>query len=165
MIKYSIKTFSTRMKKKIMEFLSLFSLQERMLMSHGGVNPKAIYACTRWNVNGGGMSFLLFKENTLVGLITIHNLNKSVAALDLLAIKPSEQRKGLGTFLLKYILEVVKLNGMREIRGKVVRENEKAISFYKKFDFIFADGGDDYLISKSLVSSTVETVNEGKNGG
>lgn len=154
MIDYAIKIFSTRMKKKVIEFLSLFALQERMLMSLGGVDPEAIYTSIRWSVNWDeGVGFLLFKENILIGLATIYKLNKSVAVLGLLAVKPSEQRKGYGAFLLKYALEVAKLNGIKEIRAKVVKENDKAISFYKRHGFIFAGGEGDYVISKSLVSS------------
>ena len=164
MISYSVRIFSTRMKKKVIEFLSLFSLQERMLMSLGGVDPITIYDNIRRSVIPvyryyGGIGFLLFKENILIGLATIYKPNEVVASLNLLAIKPSEQKKGLGTFLLKYVFEVAKFNGIKEIKGKVVKENDKAISFYKKLNFVFSGGGDgDYLIRKRLVSSTDEII-------
>jgi len=159
MIGYSIRIFSTRAKKKLIELLSLFTLQERALMSRCGVDPKTIYGNIRRYIKRyDGMGFLLFKENTLIGLGTIYKFNKSVATLGLLAIKPSEQRKGYGTFLIKYILEIAKLNGIKEIRGEIVTENDKAISFHKKFNFIFAGGEDAYLIRKHLVSSTDEII-------
>lgn len=123
-------------------------------MSFYGVDPKTIYTSINQSAKcSNGAVFLLFKKNILVGLATIYKFNKTVAALGLLAIKPSEQKKGLGTFLLKYVLEVAKLTGVEEIRAKVIKENDKAISFYKKYGFIFADSEGDYLISKTLVSS------------
>lgn len=155
MTEYSIRIFSTRMKKEIIEFLSSFSLQERTLMSLGGVDPKTIYSNIRRTAKcEGGLGFLLFKKTALIGVITAYKLNKTVAALDLLAIKPSEQRKGYGSFLVNYLFKVGELNGIEEVRGRVVKENDKAISFYKKLNFVFIVGdGGDYLISKILVSS------------
>ena len=153
MIDYSIKVFSTRMKKKIIEFLSSFSLQERALMSRYGVDPKSIYTSVRQTAEDG-LGFLLFKKSNLVGLVTSRKLNKTVATLGLLAIKPSEQRRGYGSFLTEYLFMVAELNGIERVLGRISSENNKAISFYKKLGFKkFAGGDGDYLISKSLVST------------
>jgi len=53
-----------------------------------------------------------------------------------LAVKPSWQRRGLGSVLLQHVLEWGKEQGCKRCLLEVNADNQAAIHLYKKYDFV-----------------------------
>lgn len=60
---------------------------------------------------------------------------KHIAYIDKLAINQNLRRKGLGTIFFNEIIESLTKEGITKIELGVEVDNERAISFYKKFGF------------------------------
>ncbi|HMO63201.1 MAG TPA: GNAT family N-acetyltransferase [Ferruginibacter sp.] len=52
--------------------------------------------------------------------------------LDDLYVTEMHRGKGVGTMLLKYVIQIAKENNCRKVKWQVSKWNTKAISFYKK---------------------------------
>lgn len=74
-----------------------------------------------------GMVNLLFTISTAEGGM--------VAILEDMVIHPDHRRRGLGSLLLRYAIEVARKNGCLRITLLTDRLNEKAISFYQRHSF------------------------------
>ena len=79
-----------------------------------------------------------------------------------LYVHPDDQRRGLGSHLLKHVEDVTSRRGLRSLCLTVNKENHKAIAAYRKNGFSIRDsivanigGGfvmDDYVMAKSVAA-------------
>lgn len=84
--------------------------------------------------------FVAEKEGQPVGFIAvdgnwIDQEGEKVLEIHELFVLPEERRKGVGSMLLKKILEYGKEKGLKRVELWVGKTNHQAICFYKKFGF------------------------------
>ena len=58
--------------------------------------------------------------------------------LGVIAVKPTEWGKGYGSKMMDFTLDYFRKSNVKKIGLYVEKENERAISLYKKFGFDFA---------------------------
>lgn len=83
-------------------------------------------------------TFVYEKNAEIIGVIELkrgENKQTHVGHIAVFAIHPNFQNKGIGTEMMKYLLEIVHAYGIQKLYLNVVSDNNKAISFYKKFGF------------------------------
>ncbi len=87
--------------------------------------------------------FLLFKENTTIGVIYFINITQDSCEFGLYA-KPN--LKGVGQILMqeikKYAFDTLKV---KELKACVFKQNEKALKLYKNNDFIITKENNDFF--------------------
>lgn len=71
-----------------------------------------------------------------VGFISFYcNDDKNhIAFISMIAVKPLFSKRGYGTLLLNQAISIAKLNGMKQIKLQVRKDNVKALSFTQKTD-------------------------------
>ena len=82
-------------------------------------------------------NYVYENNKSIIGFISIVNYRsvyhkKGTALINELIIKKEYRNKGFGEQLVKYVIEKSKEQNMDEIEVGVMKENRKAIEFYKK---------------------------------
>jgi ribosomal protein S18 acetylase RimI-like enzyme len=87
-----------------------------------------------------------WSHGTVQGLIAFYcnDASEETAFLTMLAVDPTQTRKGIGKALLQSAITTVRARSFRIFRLKVYSENESAMALYKQFGFIAvgSDGTD-----------------------
>lgn len=66
----------------------------------------------------------------------VNDKKEKIAYISLLAVKSEYRRKKIGSLLMQIVEKVAKQSGMQSIKLEVKKENNKAISFYKKNGYV-----------------------------
>jgi len=77
---------------------------------------------------------LTITENVISGFLEARVVD-DVADIDFVAVRPEQQRQGLGSILVAFAIEAVAHLGAAKLLLEVGRENDGAISLYKSFGF------------------------------
>ena len=101
--------------------------------------------------------FVAKLENLIVGYI-ICWLSEETAHIHNIAVRKEYQNQGIGKKILEYLIENLKLDGIKSIVLEVRKNNKRAISLYKKFSFkevsikpkFYPDGEDAIFMIKNL---------------
>ncbi len=78
--------------------------------------------------------YVAHQGNELVGYIDFWRIGWEVHLINI-AISPRHRRTGIGTELMKFLIEGAKENAVGKIYLDVRRSNQPAISLYQKFGF------------------------------
>ncbi|MEM3833256.1 MAG: ribosomal protein S18-alanine N-acetyltransferase [Thermoprotei archaeon] len=101
------------------------------------------------------------KDNEIVGYLSasIEGYFNKVCHLLSIAVLPEYRNRGIGSLLLKHLIDLIKTKGIRSIILEVKKDNEPAINVYKKFGFeiigyryrYYHDGSDALIMKLNLV--------------
>lgn len=94
-------------------------------------NSENYYACE----NGEILGYICFYAND--------NVTKC-AYISQLCVKKGIRNKGIGSFLMNECKKLSKNSGMNKIELEVNKNNENAISFYKRNEFIYSEKKSEY---------------------
>ena len=83
----------------------------------------------------GHKSLVCKIDNIVVGFIIFSVINKEIHLLNL-AVHSEHQKKGIGSLLMETMLKQASVMGVSKVYLEVRSKNEKAILFYKKYNFI-----------------------------
>lgn len=83
----------------------------------------------------GHKSLVCKIDNIIVGFIIFSVINKEIHLLNL-AVHTEHQKKGIGSLLMETMLKQASVMGVSKVYLEVRSKNEKAILFYKKYNFI-----------------------------
>ena len=83
----------------------------------------------------GHKSLVCKIDNIIVGFIIFSVINKEIHLLNL-AVHTEHQKKGIGSLLMETMLKQASAMGVLKVYLEVRSKNEKAILFYKKYNFI-----------------------------
>jgi len=110
-------------------------------------------------ISEGCQFSIVYDDNTPVGFSSIQEIKPSIFKLHKIYILPSQQGKGIGRFVIDYILKEIKQKGATALQLQVNRFN-KAKDFYEKLGFRVIDNKDfdigdgyfmnDYIMQKVL---------------
>lgn len=84
-------------------------------------------------------------ELTGFGIMTYE---RDQANLDLLGVKVSYRRQGIGTLIVEWLEEVANLAGVYNVYVQVRKANESAVKFYQKLDYLVIDEKKGYYQGK-----------------
>ena len=82
----------------------------------------------------GHKGLICKKDNLMIGFIIFSPINPEAHILSI-SVRNEMQSKGIGTFLLKSMLDQCKVMNYKKIFLEVRVSNVKAINFYEKFGF------------------------------
>ena len=82
----------------------------------------------------GHKGLICKKDNLMIGFIIFSPISPEAHILSI-SVRNEMQSKGIGTLLLKSMLDQCKVMNYKKIFLEVRVSNEKAISFYEKFGF------------------------------
>lgn len=83
----------------------------------------------------GHKSLVCRINNVIVGFIIFSVINKEMHLLNI-AVHTEHQKKGIGSLLMETMLKQASVMGVLKVYLEVRSKNEKAILFYKKYNFI-----------------------------
>lgn len=83
----------------------------------------------------GHKSLVCRINNLIVGFIIFSVINKEIHLLNI-AVHTEHQKKGIGSLLMETMLKQASVMGVLKVYLEVRSKNEKAILFYKKYNFI-----------------------------
>ena len=83
----------------------------------------------------GHKSLVCRINNVIVGFIIFSVINKEIHLLNI-AVHTEHQKKGIGSLLMETMLKQASAMGVLKVYLEVRSKNEKAILFYKKYNFI-----------------------------
>ena len=83
----------------------------------------------------GHKSLVCRIDNVIVGFIIFSVINKEIHLLNI-AVHFEHQKKGVGSLLMDSMLKQASVMGVSKVYLEVRSKNEKAILFYKKYNFI-----------------------------
>ena len=83
----------------------------------------------------GHKSLVCRIDNVIVGFIIFSVINKEMHLLNI-AVHTEHQKKGIGSLLMETMLKQASVMGVLKVYLEVRSKNEKAILFYKKYNFI-----------------------------
>ena len=83
----------------------------------------------------GHKSLVCRINNVIVGFIIFSVINKEIHLLNI-AVHTEHQKKGIGSLLMETMLKQASVMGVLKVYLEVRSKNEKAILFYKKYNFI-----------------------------
>ena len=83
----------------------------------------------------GHKSLVCRIDNIIVGFIIFSVINKEIHLLNI-AVRTEHQKKGIGSLLMESMLKQASVMGVSKVYLEVRSKNEKAILFYKKYNFI-----------------------------
>tara|TARA_B100000902_G_scaffold281943_1_gene267922 strand:+ start:3150 stop:3569 length:420 start_codon:yes stop_codon:yes gene_type:complete len=83
----------------------------------------------------GHKSLVCRIDNVIVGFIIFSAINKEIHLLNI-AVHTEHQKKGIGSLLMETMLKQASVMGVLKVYLEVRSKNEKAILFYKKYNFI-----------------------------
>ncbi|MAV25739.1 MAG: hypothetical protein CMQ05_06415 [Gammaproteobacteria bacterium] len=78
---------------------------------------------------------LMARTRLEIAGFAIMEFHEEHAHLNLLAVKPHQQRKGVGKALLEWLATSARVGGIARIELEVRADNGEAISFYESIDF------------------------------
>ena len=78
---------------------------------------------------------LMARTRLEIAGFAIMEFHEEHAHLNLLAVKPHQQRKGVGKALLEWLAVSARLAGIARIELEVRTDNDEAINFYQSIDF------------------------------
>jgi ribosomal protein S18 acetylase RimI-like enzyme len=88
-------------------------------------------------LNSGNHNFIIACNNDLpVAFAAFGKIDDRIFKLHKLYITPDCQGTGIGSFVLKHIIDVLKAQEIKKLRLNVNRYNIAAVSFYKKQGFL-----------------------------
>ena len=82
----------------------------------------------------GHKSLVCRINNVIVGFIIFSVINKEIHLLNI-AVHTEHQKKGIGSLLMETMLKQASVMGVLKVYLEVRSKNEKAILFYKKYNF------------------------------
>ena len=83
----------------------------------------------------GHKSLVCRIDNIIVGFIIFSVIKKEIHLLNI-AVHTRHQKKGIGGLLMETMLKQASVMGVSKVYLEVRSKNEKAILFYKKYNFI-----------------------------
>ena len=83
----------------------------------------------------GHKSLVCRINNVIVGFIIFSVINKEIHLLNI-AVHTEHQKKGICSLLMETMLKQASVMGVLKVYLEVRSKNEKAILFYKKYNFI-----------------------------
>lgn len=83
----------------------------------------------------GHKSLVCKIDNIIVGFIIFSVIKKEIHLLNI-AVHTRHQKKGIGSLLMETMLKQASVMGVSKVYLEVRSKNEKAILFYKKYNFI-----------------------------
>ena len=83
----------------------------------------------------GHKSLVCRIDNVIVGFIIFSVIKKEIHLLNI-AVHTEHQKKGIGSLLMETMLKQASVMGVLKVYLEVRSKNEKAILFYKKYNFI-----------------------------
>ena len=83
----------------------------------------------------GHKSLVCRIDNIIVGFIIFSVIKKEIHLLNI-AVHIEHQKKGIGSLLMETMLKQASVMGVSKVYLEVRSKNEKAILFYKKYNFI-----------------------------
>jgi len=83
----------------------------------------------------GHKSLVCRIDNVIVGFIIFSVIKKEIHLLNI-AVHTEHQKKGIGSLLMETMLKQASVMGVSKVYLEVRSKNEKAILFYKKYNFI-----------------------------
>ena len=83
----------------------------------------------------GHKSLVCRIDNIIVGFIIFSVIKKEIHLLNI-AVHTRHQKKGIGSLLMETMLKQASVMGVLKVYLEVRSKNEKAILFYKKYNFI-----------------------------
>ena len=83
----------------------------------------------------GHKSLVCRIDNIIVGFIIFSVIKKEIHLLNI-AVYIEHQKKGIGSLLMETMLKQASVMGVLKVYLEVRSKNEKAILFYKKYNFI-----------------------------
>ena len=83
----------------------------------------------------GHKSLVCRIDNIIVGFIIFSVIKKEIHLLNI-AVHTEHQKKGIGSLLMETMLKQASVMGVSKVYLEVRSKNEKAILFYKKYNFI-----------------------------
>lgn len=89
--------------------------------------------CSSYEV--GHKSLVCRIDNIIVGFIIFSVIKKEIHLLNI-AVHTRHQKKGIGSLLMETMLKQASVMGVSKVYLEVRSKNEKAILFYKKYNFI-----------------------------
>ena len=81
--------------------------------------------------------YVLEKNKKIIGTVSFYIKNKNQIHIRSMAVHPNNQKKGVGSFILKEIEEMAKEKNIKSISLDTSKPLKIAIKFYKKFGFRF----------------------------
>ena len=106
----------------------------------------------------GHKGLICKKDNLMIGFIIFSPISPEAHILSI-SVRNEMQSKGIGTMLLKSMLDQCKVMNYKKIFLEVRVSNEKAINFYEKFGFskdairdnYYKDNSEDALLMSLLI--------------
>ena len=103
--------------------------------------------------------FALSLENLVIGICVFHVVIDE-AQINYFAVNEKFRNKGLGSYLMSYLIKVCEKLNIRKLLLEVSQSNITAENFYSRFDFFtvgtrknyYKDGSDALLKEKKLTS-------------
>ena len=83
----------------------------------------------------GHKSLVCRVNSIIIGFIIFSVINKEIHLLNI-AVHTEHQKKGIGSLLMETMLKQASVMGVLKVYLEVRSKNEKAILFYKKYNFI-----------------------------
>ena len=82
----------------------------------------------------GHKSLVCRIDNKIIGFIIFSVIKKEIHLLNI-AVHTEHQKKGIGSLLMETMLKQASVMGVSKVYLEVRSKNEKAILFYKKYNF------------------------------
>ncbi len=110
-----------------------------------------------WQFSNTSLKLGLYNEKEIIAYTEI-SIVLDEANIDIIAITPTYQGRGLGRFLLKESLKRLKEKGVKKVFLEVSNNNKKALGLYSKLGFkkllerkgYYKDGSDAIVMEKKL---------------
>lgn len=100
--------------------------------------------------------FEYWSKNLLIGLVACYFNDKDTLTgyITVASVASGFRNTGVGSELLKTTLQYGLDNGFKSVKLEVNVQNQKAIAFYKKFDFIIEkQNGDSFIMANTLIKN------------
>ncbi len=88
----------------------------------------------RSQMNDGSQFLIVYDENEAVGFASFQKLSNEVYKLHKIYVLPNQQGKGIGKYVIEYVLEEIKSKGASALHLQV-NKNNKARQFYERLGF------------------------------
>ncbi|MEM2271915.1 MAG: GNAT family N-acetyltransferase [Archaeoglobaceae archaeon] len=133
MLQFSFKHFTPRDKARVWQFLESLSLETKKYLSLAGTDTRTLYSSFK---DGWEHSFpiLLCIEKRVIGMGKLI-LFDDYSYIGCLVVSDEYQHKGYGSRIVKYLCALSLLNNRTRVLTEVMRENTKALNFFKRLGF------------------------------
>lgn len=108
--------------------------------------------------NGRDLYYVIVEEGRVLGYGLLRGWDEGYQVPSLgIAIHPMVRGKELGKILMSFLHVVASRRGADKVRLRVLKNNEKAISFYKRFSYIFEEDSNqaEYLVGFKLLDCSL----------